>query len=55
MGVLEAARMYASCISCLTEAVALKWRWTWFSLCVEAGEFLIADMAVLAVLKDILG
>lgn len=46
MGVLDALRIYASCISCLAKEVALKCRWTCDNLCLEAtDEFLKEDMA----------
>jgi hypothetical protein len=38
VGVLEALRMYASWISCLDVADALKCRWTCDNLCFEAVE-----------------
>jgi hypothetical protein len=55
VGVLEALKMYASCISCLAEVVEEKCRWTWESRCFEAvEEFRREDMAVRAVRKDII-
>ena len=46
VGVLAALRMYASCISCLAEVVALKCRCTWLRRCFDAeDEFRTEDMA----------
>jgi hypothetical protein len=54
VGVLEALKMYASCISCLAEVVAEKCRCTWDSRCFDAVEgFRREDMAVRAARRDI--
>jgi hypothetical protein len=55
VGVLDAERMYASWISCLAEVVALKCRCTCDSRCADAEGFRREDMAVLAVLRDMMG
>ena len=55
VGVLDAERMYASWISCLAEVVALKCRCTCDSRWADAEEFRREDMAILAVLRDMMG
>jgi len=55
VGVLDAARMYASWISCLAEVVALKCRCTCDNRCADAEEFRREDMAVLTALRDMMG
>ena len=47
--------MYASCISCLAEAVEEKCRWTWDKRCFGAvEEFRREDIVIRAVRKDIM-